>query len=685
MKRCKTANLSSLALLATGVFLGRCALADTTLNFNGVPTGQVNKDPIVQAFGDRVTVSSDGIAVTGFGTPNINLTWQGTGAADTRWDYYDDGGSVWSAAQLNNSAVGFRHEIVFAPNAAQAAAVVKSFNFHPYYLADKDLYTYRISVVNPAGTVLAGPQTNAFSADSTSAHPVSINYTGALGATIILRLERIASTLPNGSYHEGGAFDIAVDDVVFAQTPQTTFEIPPEVLTVIPANGATGVAPDYFYRASIANRTTSVLTNTIQLKVNGTPLTPTITSDAGVTTVSYAAVALLAAGSTNKYTLTFADDSVPAKNYTNESTYVVAQYINKQLPAPIVLETFDTTAEGSVPAGWTVSNLNQVSPLSEANYNLTNLDSSSYTNWTVLDVSRFTGLFETYSQGSGTPAAEASDYQRVLSVNPSNVLNGVFLRQLATGRMAFADSGYRQDVLGQILYLFSPDFNLTGRSNVNLAFRSLWEQNQDSMAAVEYSIDMGATWLPALYMIDRVDIFTNLDGSVDSLKTFTNVVAGGFEGIARWDDGIGNILGGYYGAFIGVSSNLWGTLAPYISARVDDDAVGSKRLEILRLPLADNQAKVRLRFATSGTDSWYWGIDNVGLYSITPPQITITSIIRSGGNVVISWPGEATARLQQSPSLLPTNWQDVAGTLGASQATIPTTNSAGFFRIAKPN
>jgi hypothetical protein len=684
MKRCKWLNLQSAALLATGVFLGRGALADTTLDFNAVPPGQTDFNPVVQTFGDRVTASSEGITVTGFGTPNINLTWQATGAGDSSWDYYDDGGSVWSAAQLNDSVVGYRHELVFAPNAPQAAAVVRSFNFHPYYNNSKDLYTYRVSVVNQGGTVLAGPQTNSFSADGLSAHPVSINYTGAVGQVIILRLERIASTLPNPSYQEGGAYDLAVDDIVFAQTPETVFQIDPEVLSLFPANGATGVVPDYSFNAVIVNRTTSVVTNTIQLRFNGTLLSPTIVSNSGQTTISYAAVGLLPAGSTNKYTITYSDDGGPPRSYTNETTYVVAQYINRQLPAPIVLETFDTTTEGSVPAGWTLLSRNLASVLSEPDFNLVNLDSASYTNWTVLNVSRFTGLFETYSQGANTPPGEASDYQRVLSVNPSNVLNGVFLRQLASGRMAFGDSGYRQDILGQVLFLFSPDFNMSGRTNVHLAFRSLWEQNQDSIAAVEYSVDLGATWLPALYMLDRADVFTNLDGSIDSLKTFTNAVVGGFEGIARFVDG-GVTNGGYYGAFIGVASNLWGTLGPYVSSRVDDNPIESKRLEVLRLPMADNQPNVRLRFATAGTDSWYWGIDNVGLYSIAPVSIQITSITRSGSDVVITWPGEVTARLQQSTSLGPPNWQDVAGTLGASAATVPMTNSAAFFRIAKPN
>ena len=74
---------------------------------------------------------------------------------------------------------------------------------------------------------------------------------------------------------------------------------------------------------------------------------------------------------------------------------------------------------------------------------------------------------------------------------------------------------------------------------------------------------------------------------------------------------------GYYGQYIGVSSNLWSTLAPFISARVDDDQTGSKRVEVIRLAQADNQSAVRFRIAMAGTYAWYFGIDDFGLYSIT--------------------------------------------------------------------
>jgi hypothetical protein len=47
---------------------------------------------------------------------------------------------------------------------------------------------------------------------------------------------------------------------------------------------------------------------------------------------------------------------------------------------------------------------------------------------------------------------------------------------------------------------------------------------------------------------------------------------------------------------------------------------------------------VRLRFAHAGTDSWYFGLDNVGLYSLTefsPPAITgLAPTMEAVGNTV---------------------------------------------------
>lgn len=674
---------SSVALAAVGLFLGRGAQAETILDFDIRPPGQLNNQ-LAQSFGDNAAASSEGVTVVGFGTPNIGLTWQATPAPGgaARWDYYLDG--VWSAGQLDSSSVGDQHEIVFTPNSPQAAVVIKSLNFHPYYLST-ERFTYDVSIL--AGTtVLSGPSNITFISESAKV-PVSLNHTGSIGQALTLRIARVASVL-SGTEAEGGGANIAVDDITFAQLPETEFAIGPQVLSVTPANNAVGVAPDHFYSATVTNGLTAIATGTIQLKFNGTTVSPppNITQAGGLTTISYQAAALLPASSTNRYTLTFNDNGTPPKSYTNEVQYVVAAYVNIQLPAPIVFEDFNSTPEGSLPAGWTAINLNtDRDPASEPNITFTNLDSAAYTNWTVVAASRFTGAFDVYSdayQGTPAPLDWMTDYQRVLAVNPSNVVNGVFIRNLASGNFVFGNSGYRSDLLGQVLYLFSPDFNLTGKSDVYLSFHSIWEQNQDSLGAVEYSIDQGTNWLPVVYMLNGVsDVATNLDGSIDALTTFTNV----WGDVATYFDELFQIQGGYYGAFIGVASNQWSTLAPYISRRVDDNPVESKRVELFRLPQADNQPKVRLRFAHAGDDSWYFGVDNVGLYSLTPQSLAINSIVRNGDNITISWNGAPGVRLQKSTSLSSPNWNDIQGTEGASSYTDSASGNNAYYRLRKPN
>ena len=210
----------------------------------------------------------------------------------------------------------------------------------------------------------------------------------------------------------------------------------------------------------------------------------------------------------------------------------------------------------------------------------------------------------------------------MLTPNPLNVVNGAVIDNLAQNNIAFGDSGYR-DGQSQIVYLFSKDFDLTGQNNVYLVFNSIWEQNQDSIGAVEYSIDEGATWFPLVYYLANEDILRDGDGNIDANATFSTP----HGDVATYNDPLEGLKGGYYGAFIGVDSNRWSALAPFIQARGDDSAVDGKRVEVFRMPAADNHASVRLRFAHAGADSWYFGLDNVGIYrltSVSPPLGSIS-------------------------------------------------------------
>ena len=274
---------------------------------------------------------------------------------------------------------------------------------------------------------------------------------------------------------------------------------------------------------------------------------------------------------------------------------------NILLPNPIYFENFDALTERGLPVGWTVTNNTDTVTPGE---NIGDLKSDTYKNWVVVSADRLRGL------KSG------------IFDQPAITLNGVKIGRLGSGNMLYAESDARGG--NQVQYAFTGDYDLTGKSNVYVAFNSLYEQNQDNINSLEYSIDKGASWLPALYLIDQFndaavdnlpfsqgDIYFDAFGNIDAVKTLNTVHA---EDAA---------FGKSYGAYI--AAPITQDLAPYISGRANDDQFESKRIEILRLLKADNQATVRFRFMQAGTGSWYWGIDDFGIYSFPQPTISFTA------------------------------------------------------------
>ncbi|MEN9547402.1 MAG: hypothetical protein RLZZ356_2134, partial [Verrucomicrobiota bacterium] len=374
------------------------------------------------------------------------------------------------------------------------------------------------------------------------------------------------------------------------------------VVSTSPAADATGVAPNAAYRAELTN---GVALASIRLSLNNKPVTATVTGTAQQASVTFTNAVLLAPASSNVYVLSFSDTSVPAKTFNVTNAFQVANYRNIELPTPLVFENFDAIPEGQVPAGWTRKSYVEIV---NTELDFGNLGSAAYADWTTVEASRFNGSFVTYNNPEN-PADWGTDYQRVNVPNPANVVNGQILNEpLAKGRFLFSTSGYSIG-RSQVMHITTPDYNFSGRTNVQVAFKSLWEQNQDSIGALEYSINGGADWLPLVYLIDEADLVKAEDGSLDAEATLNKE----HGDVANYTDDAGTVIGGTYGAFIGAP--ITASLAPFIQGRVNDNRVESKRYELFRVSGADNQSKVRFRFTHAGTDSWYWGIDDFGLYA----------------------------------------------------------------------
>ena len=129
-----------------------------------------------------------------------------------------------------------------------------------------------------------------------------------------------------------------------------------------------------------------------------------------------------------------------------------------------------------------------------------------------------------------------------------------------------------------------------------------------------------------------------------------------------------------------------GNLAGFLEGRIDDNSTESKRIEVRRLPAADGQSRVRLRFAHAGTDSWYFGLDNVGFYSInpaTPESPTLTAGLEAGG-LRLTWPAAAAGFiLEQRTEATTGAWTPVPGVSGTS-ALIPVSGDRQWFRLRQP-
>jgi hypothetical protein len=480
------------------------------------------------------------------------------------------------------------------------------------------------------------------------------------------------SGLPVGSYIAyllaNDGYDIVASEPFVVREPVTDSL---RLLSMSPANNASNVPPFAVITATIRNGTRKLDTNSVVLSLDGQPVTHTLVQSGDDSTVSFTNPVVLPPNSAHTATLRFADNATPAKAYTNTVAFTIITYTNVLLNTPIYFEDFESTAEGGLPAGWTSTSYTTVN---DENFDLQDLNSKSYADWVVVSRDRFTNSFLSYDGHTPT-----TDYLRVLSQNPLNIVNGQLVKDLASGHFAFNTSGYRSGS-GQYAVLQTKDYDLTGKTNIHLAFHSLWEQNQDSIAAVEYSFDGGTSWLPIVYMLHQSDVIRFENGDVDAVTTLSNE----YGDLARYTDlGTGEEKGGTYGAYIGAP--VTAGLAPYISGRVDDDAVESKRVEVFRLPQADNQSKVRLRFAHSGTDSWYFGIDNVGLYSFgsqptTPVNLTI---VKEGNGVRISWPADAAGyQLETAPAVPSAVWSTVPGVTGNS-ILVPIEAGAHFYRLRK--
>lgn len=405
----------------------------------------------------------------------------------------------------------------------------------------------------------------------------------------------------------------------------------------------------------------------IVLKLDGAAVTPTLSRQGANVTVTYTPSGLQFPQDKHTAELIFKDTTGA---FTRNQTWTFYNLKNIVLPAPKILETFDSYPEDSQPTGWVATNF---TARNVDGRDITNQSSESYENWVLVKTENINAI------DGGRPFNIAPGLlYNGKEIKNGDPVGGTFPDWLMSGNVLYAESDNRSntDALdrgydGQTQFIMSKPFDCSQINNVALTFSSIYEQNQDSLGAVEYSVDAGKTWLPVVYFLDGPDIKLNGDGTVDALRTFNDANTD----TSSWK--VGDVTkGDKYGDGIGAA--ITPALGPYIVPRVNDDQVEGKRVEMFRLPEANKKADVRLRFAAMGTDSWYFAVDNIAFYDVPAAPVTTKptlSIAQSAGRVSITW---SSGKLQSADAITGP-WADVAN--AASPYSV-TPSGTKFYRAS---
>ncbi|MSU33679.1 MAG: CHRD domain-containing protein [Pedosphaera sp.] len=406
----------------------------------------------------------------------------------------------------------------------------------------------------------------------------------------------------------------------------------------------------------------------IDFKVDGKPVASKVRSGKTVT-LTYAPVTIQFPGDKHAAELTFKASG----GFSRTEKWNFRNLKNVVLPTAALVENFDSTVEGTQPKDWVATNFTLECTAGD---DIADQKSDTYKNWVVIS----------------TDTIALVDDDGILEVNPSEKLNGKALKieDLRSGNVLYAESdgrcnGTRATVLadkagifGQTQIIVSKPYNLSAIKNPVLSFGSGYEQNQDSYGGVEYSVDGGKTWLPVVYFLDGPDILVNPDGTTDGVGTL-NTKQG--DSTLWTVDGV--LKGEAYGDVI--AAPIDAKIADYIAPRVNDDHTEGKRIEIFRLPAAAQKADVRLRLSATGSDSWYFFVDNISFYDIadtTVVELPITGLkaALSDSDIVLSWVGGTAPFLVQGSQTMGGSWIDLS-TTSEHTAKIPPVAPVTFYRI----
>jgi hypothetical protein len=195
--------------------------------------------------------------------------------------------------------------------------------------------------------------------------------------------------------------------------PQTIPAIPAVLDTTAPENGSINVAVQPSIEAVLTAGDSTVAPGSVSMLFDNAPVTATITPGAGSFTLDYTPPNVLDPNSLHSVGVIFSENGTLKTNFFS---FTVLNYEKVKLPAPLYLETFDGVDEGSLPAGWSVTNHTDVI---NAGFDLDDFKSDSYLDWVVVSVDRLTTM------------------KSRIFIQPPISLNGTYIENLGTVNLQY--------------------------------------------------------------------------------------------------------------------------------------------------------------------------------------------------------------------------------------------------------
>lgn len=415
-----------------------------------------------------------------------------------------------------------------------------------------------------------------------------------------------------------------------AEPTPLNFNDNPVITSQSLVNGETNTAPVFAYQAQILDGSVSQLVpSSVQLKLDGMPLNPSVVKVGAVTTVSFAAGGLLRSGSTHNYTLTFDDNAGSPASYTNQVNFTVQNYTSYEW----------RFTSGDLAPALGNGTMNYVSGPAGTTFGTT--DGGS--------VPHIGGNPAKYMHVPGF-TSDTDGYQLEFSNSGPNVGTNSLINRYTVVFDVLVPSPWPLDYMVPFFntdpYNFSDaDFYLYGDGEIGIGgggYSSAGTLTPDTWYRVAFVADLKANSLT--YYVNG-----------------TNVKSRAATG-----------LGGRWALF----SNQDSGADLLLFNEGDSSGVYTHELYLSSVAFTDRALSAADAAALGGPSA-----DGIFVRSFAPkPALTIQA---SGGNAAVSWPSNFVGyALEQTDALAAPQWKPVAGVTNNS-VTVPAGATSKFFRLVQ--